>query len=265
MKQWLKISFWVLGVSLILWLLHIANTYYEDNKLPDPVVKIKVDGPNAFLSKDELLKQLHRKHLIYEDQTWAELNTSAIENFIRINTHVKKVHVYRSIGRSWTIDITLRKPIVRVFNKHGESYYVDSEGYLMKIAPSHAARVLVASGEINEKLGGLNVPQIINNDSLISIHKLDDIYRISNYVCNDPLFQSLVGQIYVEKNGDLILIPLIGDQRIVIGSADTEEDVKQKFEKLRVFYEEAMPYTGWETYKEIVLKYDGQIVCKKKE
>jgi cell division protein FtsQ len=79
------------------------------------------------------------------------------------------------------------------------------------------------------------------------------------------LFRSLVGQIHLEKNGDFILVPLVGDQKIVFGSAYTEEEVTEKFKKLRVFYNEAMPYAGWLTYKEISLKFEDQIVCKKKE
>ena len=115
-----------------------------------------------------------------------------------------------------------------------------------------------------ERSNGIRVPQIINNDTLISILKLDDIYWISNYVCNDPLFQSLIGQIQVEKNGDLLLIPLVGDHVINFGSANSKSEVGKKFEKLKVFYKEAIPYEGWRKYEEISLKYEGQIVCKKK-
>ena len=111
------------------------------------------------------------------------------------------------------------------------------------------------TGEIFDRQKSISVDEIINNDSLISIRKLDDIYRISDYVCNDPLFHSLIGQVHLEKNGDFILVPLVGDQRIV----------SEKFEKLRIFYKQAIPYEGWNTYKEISLKYEDQIVCKKKE
>ena len=122
----------------------------------------------------------------------------------------------------------------------------------------------MASGEIFDRIDGESVPDIINNDSLISIRKLDDIYRISDYVCYDPLFRSLIGQIYLDKNGDFTLVPLVGDQKIVFGKANSESQVKAKFEKLRTFYHEGMPYVGWHTYSEINVKYDGQIVCKRK-
>lgn len=61
------------------------------------------------------------------------------------------------------------------------------------------------------------------------------------------------------------MIPLVGNQKIVFGSAFTDKEVKEKFEKLKIFYKEAIPYEGWNKYSEISLKYDKQIVCKKKE
>ena len=121
------------------------------------------------------------------------------------------------------------------------------------------------TGEIFDRQKSISVDEIINNDSLISIRKLDDIYRISDYVCNDPLFHSLIGQVHLEKNGDFILVPLVGDQRIVLDTTRSEREVSEKFEKLRIFYKQAIPYEGWNTYKEISLKYEDQIVCKKKE
>ena len=128
----------------------------------------------------------------------------------------------------------------------------------------HTAHVLVFSGSITENMEKASVKEIINNDSLKSIRKIDDIYRISDYVCNDPLLHVLIGQVYLEKNGDFILTPLVGDQIIIFGSANTDEEVKDKFERLKIFYKEAMPYVGWDKYKEITVKYEGQIVGRKK-
>jgi cell division protein FtsQ len=57
---------------------------------------------------------------------------------------------------------------------------------------------------------------------------------------------------------------LIGDQKIIFGSANSELEIKEKFDRLRVFYEEAMPFEGWDKYDEISVKYEGQIVCRKR-
>jgi cell division protein FtsQ len=128
----------------------------------------------------------------------------------------------------------------------------------------HTARVLVFSGKIKDRFSPNSIFKIINNDSLKSIRNLDDIYRISNYVCNDPILHKLIGQVYREKNGDFVLIPIVGDQKINLGTANSDEDVNDKFGRLLDFYKEAMPYEGWNKYSEISVKYEGQIVCRKR-
>jgi cell division protein FtsQ len=178
-------------------------------------------------------------------------------------TEVKDVKVYTNIGRKWEIEVTVRKPIARIYNQFDENYYLDEDGVIMRSSSTHTARVVVVTGFIPDKINAPSVSEIINNDTLKSIQKLDDVYRISNYVCNDPLLQSLIGQIHLKKDGNFVLIPLVGGQKIIFGSAYSNEEVKLKMNKLKVFYKEGMPYEGWNKYDVINLKYKKQIVCRK--
>lgn len=264
MNKWIKIALWGIFAIGIISLLTVVRTIQNERTLEKPEIIVEKIGEDPFLTDRELLKKLKLEGLFFDGMRRDELNLEAIELYVSGISQVKTVKVYSEIGNHWQIKIKLKRPVVRVFNKYGESFYLDEEGGIMSTTPSHTARSIVASGEIFDRIDGESVTDIINNDSLISIRKLDDIYRISNYVCYDPLFRSLIGQIYLEKSGDFILVPLVGDQKIVFGKANSESEVKAKFEKLRTFYHEGMPYVGWETYSEINLKYEGQIVCKRK-
>jgi cell division protein FtsQ len=264
MKKWIKIVLWVLLVAAALAVLIIANYTNQAKKSRVPFMSIHVEGENAFITEAELLKRVEDKHLFKPNQSVESLNVRNIERFIEAMEEVKSVKVYKNIGAAWFIEVELRKPIARIFKTNNKSYYIDDEGNTLGRSNLHTARVLVFSGYINENLDRVKVAEIINNDSLKSIRKIDDIYRISDYVCNDPLLHVLIGQVYLEKNGDFILTPLVGDQIIIFGSANTDEEVKDKFERLKIFYKEAMPYVGWDKYKEITVKYEGQIVGRKK-
>jgi len=265
MKKWLKISLWsVFGIGVIT-LVFMTQKAQSEKVLTKPIVKVHVDGESVFLTGEEVYDELWAEGLIFADQRRGQLDIEKIEAHLEGISQVKNVKVYSRLGGEWEIDVETRKPIARIYNKHGGTYYLDSEGKTMEISHQHASRTLVVTGNIPDRMGSLSVGEIINNDSLKSIRKLDDIYRISNYVCNDPLFRSLVGQIHLEKNGDFVLVPLVGGQKIIFGSAYSEKEVTEKFKKLRIFYREAMPYEGWETYTEINLKYMDQIVCEKKE
>ena len=128
----------------------------------------------------------------------------------------------------------------------------------------HTARVLVFSGAIDEPYNPRIHCGFINNGTLKSSRKIDQIYHISNYVCNDPLMHRLIGQVFLDPSGDFILIPMLGDQQIIFGAARSDKEVADKFERLKHFYKEALPHEGWNKYKEISVKYEGQIVCRKK-
>lgn len=265
MNKWVKISLWsVFGISVVV-LLVLTQRYLQELPLKKPAVQISVTGENSFLSESELTTRLQRNNLIYVNQRVKDLGPEKIERFIRKMEEVKTVAVYSSLNGSWNINIELRKPIAHIFNSIGQNFFLDADGHTISSSSEHTARVLVVSGEIPDRFGQESVNVIINNDSLKTIRKLDDVYRISNYVCNDPLMQSLIGQIHRESNGDFVLIPLVGGQKIVFGSAFTDKDVAEKFKKLKIFYKEAIPYEGWNKYSEISLKYENQIVCKKKE
>jgi cell division protein FtsQ len=263
MKKVFKIIFWVLfAVGLIL-IVFFASKENNNTVAKKPDISIHVEGENAFLTESELLDRLIYKRLYQKNMKVNVVNVKKIEAAIIKMEEVKKVRVYKNIGNSWNIDVELRNPIARIFTLSQKAYYLDDEGFTMGRSTLHTAHVLVFSGFITEIMERTSVKEIINNDSLKSIRKLDDIYRISNYVCKDSLLNALIGQVYLEKNGDFILIPLVGKQTILFGSANSDEVVADKFNRLKVFYKEGMPHEGWEKYNTIIVKYEGQIVCRK--
>ena len=263
MKKVFKIIFWVLfAVGLIL-IVFFASKENNNTVAKKPDISIHVEGENAFLTESELLDRLIYKRLYQKNMKVNFVNVKKIEAAIIKMEEVKKVRVYKNIGNSWNIDVELRNPIARIFTLSQKAYYLDDEGFTMGRSSLHTAHVLVFSGFIIENMEKASVKEIINNDSLKSIRKLDDIYRISNYVCKDSLMNALIGQVYLEKNGDFILIPLVGKQTILFGSANSDEVVADKFNRLKVFYKEGMPHEGWEKYNTIIVKYEGQIVCRK--
>lgn len=265
MKKWMKIALWSLFVIGIVVLLSFVRQSIREKVVLDPEIHITVDGENAFLTEIEVLTRLKQANLLFVGQKFEELEFEKIERYIGAMPEVKTVRAYSQFSGQWKLDIELRMPIARVFNNFGENFYLDKDGFSMETTTAHTARVLVVTGDIPDKFPSLSVDEIINNDSLKSIRKIDDVYRISNYVCNDPLMQALIGQIHRKRNGDFVLIPIIGGQEIIFGSALSTEEVEEKFKKLKIFYKEAMPYQGWNKYSEISLKYKEQIVCRKKE
>jgi cell division protein FtsQ len=264
MKKWMKISLWFLGSVLVLVLMSLVYST-QKNKVLHPVnIHIEVDGENAFLTENELKIRLQRDNLIYPGQKFDNLNIQQVEYYVTNMNEVKDVRVYTQIGAEWNIDLKLRRPIARIFNKKGESFYLDKEGNTMLPSNLHTARVLVVNGDIPDKLNGKTVLQIESTKEWQESYLLDDIFYLAQTISSDDFLEALVAQIHLNAEGDFILIPQVGGHTINFGSAKSTEEVERKFEKLKIFYTQGMPYEGWRKYSEVILKFKDQIVCVKK-
>ncbi|HEY4197539.1 MAG TPA: cell division protein FtsQ, partial [Mucilaginibacter sp.] len=78
-----------------------------------------------------------------------------------------------------------------------------------------------------------------------------------DYIRKDSLWDAQIAQVYVDQNHEIELIPRVGNQRILIGNADS---LDIKFHNLLAFYKQALPQVGWDAYKLINIKYSNQIV-----
>lgn len=155
--------------------------------------------------------------------------------------------------------------MLRVFNSSGESYYIDSTGRIMPLSFKSTSRVLVANGFLNEPFARryqFSMQDINNNENLKAITKLDDLYEITGKLYADSCLRSLIHQIYVDQNGEFVLIPAIGKQQILLGKS--ADDLSHKLNKLKLFYLEGLNKTdSWNKYSSINLKYKNIVVCTK--
>jgi cell division protein FtsQ len=264
MKKWMKISLWILSITGLIITMSFVRKSQQDRLLEYPDILIEVEGENAFLTEQELEERLRRENLIYPDQRFSQLDINAVETYIQNMNEVKTTKVFTEIGSKWNIRLELRKPIARIFNRTGETFYLDHEGNTMLPSSLHTARVMVVNGVIPDKLNGPTTTDIIGNKELESKYQLDDIFYLASAISEDPFLEALVAQVHLNEEGDFIIIPQVGGHTINFGSAKNLEEVERKFQKLKIFYKEGMPYEGWRKYDEVVLKFKDQIVCTKK-
>jgi cell division protein FtsQ len=149
-----------------------------------------------------------------------------------------------------------------VFNVYDESYYLDKDGNVMPTSDNYTARVPVASGFIMDKQFKMQRFKVAEmTDSMNQRSSLDELFKLATFIRNDEFWKAQIQQIRVEPNGELTLIPTVGDHHILLGGTDKME---QKFKKLLLFYRKGLNKTGWDQYSHINLKYKDQVICTKK-
>ena len=261
MKGKLKIAAWALFAVAIIGVLFLARKNQDEAIVLNPNISISVVDENAFLTETELLIRLKRLNLFYPNQLVKNLNTAAIEEHIRKMHEVEEVDVYKQLGGNWGIKLKVRQPYARIFNRFGESFYVDSKGATMDPTPNFTARILVFTGNIKDRSDSLLVEDIESDPKLKNERSLDEIFHIAKVIHENTFLTAQISQVHRDKWGDFVLIPRVGAQRIVLGPAPSERDVSEKLKKLIVFYTIGLPYVGWNKYKTINLKYRNQVVC----
>jgi cell division protein FtsQ len=90
---------------------------------------------------------------------------------------------------------------------------------------------------------------------------LSDLQELASYIHHDPFWNSQFVQVFVNKKGEIELIPRVGAHIIILGKADAYQN---KLKKLKTFYVKGLNSIGWNDYETINLKYKNQVICSKR-
>ena len=224
------------------------------SQINDTIVKITHldNGNKDFIDSMDVLVIL--KHALdgdIKDERVGRLNVSHIEQILNQDPFIQKADVYVTALNNLSITVTQREPICRIIDNAGGNYYLDKNGIRMPLSKHFSARVPIITGNI--------VPY--DPDFMKKNNSLRNVFYLVQTLENDNFFRPLIQQISVDAGGEFTLIPVLGDQKIRIGDIGSLDD---KMNRLKIFYREAIPYEGWNTYSTISVKYKGQIVCKKR-
>ncbi len=192
------------------------------------------------------------------------INMALLEKIMLNNPFIESARVFSTIDGKLHIEVVQRDPIVRVINFRDESFYMDGNGVYMPVSENYTARVPVANGFIFNREAEGNVRAYSDeelNDTTVAVSRAYQVFQVAEYIRQHEFWNSQIEQIYMNLNGDMELIPRVGEHKIVFGDS---RDLKIKFEKLYLFYQEGLNNTGWNKYTTINLKYQNQVVCTKK-
>src|SRR5690554_7104289 len=83
--------------------------------------------------------------------------------------------VYTNLDDQWHIDVKTRRPIARVIANGVDDFYIDNEFQLMRLSPYAKPKILAFTGLEQLISVEMGYDEIINNDSLKTKSKMDQI------------------------------------------------------------------------------------------
>lgn len=241
---------WLISLSGLITLMSFIEIKKSSLKCKD--VKVLLPGKFNFIERDEVDRILMQSAGAMVGTDLNEINIHKLENALKANPFIEFAKVYADMTGIIYVQIRQREPVIRVVNMANLHFYIDANGNKIPLSENYTAKVLVASGFIEEDFNG--------RVDTLKTQMARDLYRTALYIKGDTLWDNQIEQLFVDLKGDIEMVPRVGSQKIILGSADS---LQTKFKNLLVFYKKAIPKVGWDTYKTINLKYANQIVCEK--
>ena len=180
-----------------------------------------------------------------------DIDVKAIEERFKKEAYLRDVKVFIDSRAVLNIEVAPREAFFRVLHEDGTSYFMDREGYRFPVSRHYTPRVHVVTGKVP-----IIKESLASSDSNV-VHQ---VYELLEFIKKDELLDALVEEVHVEIGGVIELVPKVGKFKIIYGRHDPLA-MADRFENLKIFYEEGMPYEGWNKYSSINIEYKDQVVC----
>lgn len=194
-----------------------------------------------FLKLRDVEAVLKRNNISPIGKEMWRIDTYDLSMRLEENQIIRKAVCYKTPDGTLRIGIYQRNPILRVMGVSG-NYYIDDEGITMPVSYNFTAHLPVATGYVTREMA------------------TTDLHRFALFLEENKFWRAQIEQIHLLANGEVQLIPKVGEQVILLGNFTNFE---KKLDNLLTFYQKGLRKKGWNAYKTINLKYENQVICSK--
>ncbi|MFN0203229.1 MAG: cell division protein FtsQ/DivIB [Bacteroidia bacterium] len=240
---------YAIACIILLVLLGTVNSYQRNLICKKLDLKIISKEDNAFLNEAQIRKMIeedYKRPVLGEKMSHIDMH--AVEVALKKSPYIENAQVYRSFSSDLKLEIALREPIARIIDGDGTNMYVDKNGKKFPTVNRHASHVPIIRGTFDE---------ILTPADSFACDLVERSLPVAKFVYNHPFWNAQISEIYIQQSGDLRFYPQIGNMYIEFGDS---KRIEEKFDNLKLFYDQVIKQIGWGRYKGVSVKYRGQIV-----
>lgn len=228
----------------------LAFTSIESKNIMCTDIEVVFDDSDLIhIDKEKLVRLVKNADNKILNKTLDKINSEIIEDEIENIPAILTADVYKLIVNEkgsykgvLVVKVKHREPVMRVITSSG-GYYLDKYGMRIPVSSSYTTNVLVTTGSISEKFA------------------VEKLLPFVLYVQENDFWNAQIEQVYVEEDGDVLLIPLVGGHIIELGELD---NYNEKLNVMRAFYKQVLVKNNWDKYEKVSLKYKNQVVAKRR-
>lgn len=239
MKVLLRFLLMVVLVVYLFVSFFILRSHAAEDKCVDLQVEVLDSAVRHYVSAADVYRYIEEYDLDPCGKPLGEIDTENLEQTLMHNGMLASVECYKRVGGTVCVKVTQRVPVMRVM-AGGSNYYVDTEGERVAAMSRYRVHLPLVTGRV---------------DSVLTYR---DLLPVVRYIYEHPFWNAQIEQIHVNECHEIELVPRVGNQTILLGSA---QDYETKFDNLMTVYKKVFSHTGWSMYDTISLKYKNQVVC----
>ena len=239
-------------------LLSFVNREQINRIVEKPELKINKLKGDPFMDESDVENLVYTRLDTLEGKLIGDLKLGEIENLLEDQPSVKNAEVYTSIKGDVHLNIDLKRVIARFKPDTTKGFYLDDHGGIMRWVSKYTPRVLTVTGHLH-KYNRFLKDSLVTSDLRTHSKLINDVYAFAKFVDQSSYWKAQIGQVYINKSGDAVIIPLVGNQEFILGDLS---DYELKLNKIKIFHKKIAMKVGWGKYKIVNLKFNNQIVCK---
>lgn len=212
-------------------------------------LNVTIENPEInFVTKEDIITTVENLGIRPEKTLIKTVDCQAVEKNIESNQWVKSAEIFVSSNNFMNVKVLQKNPVVRIQQKDSSdyAYYLDEYANPISLSKKYTPRVSVVT---TDRLS------YTKNDLKLK----SSLVQLAQFIDKDTFWNVAVAQIDVNSNNQILLVPMMGTQTIILG---TTEDLENKMARLFTFYQQGMNTVKWSLYDEIDLRFKGQIVCR---
>ena len=252
--SWSAVLYSILGLAALVGMAVLMSLVSKkDSEQVCQSLMVAVEGKETFIDQHDISKMIDDRFGSIVGKPLQLIEYHKIEEAIEQLPYVSDAEIFADLDGVVKVIVKQREVVLRIVSAGGREYYLDGEGNKVPVTLKYVPHVLVASGNIKE---GYKNPLEKAESKMVN-----DLVKIVEHIKGDELWENQIVQIYVNNQNDIELIPRVGKEVLIIGSADS---LDYKLDRLKVYYKEILPKVGGDAYARVNVKYADQIICERK-
>ncbi|GAJ02736.1 unnamed protein product, partial [marine sediment metagenome] len=134
MRKLKNIIISILTISYLVVVLGLIDD--KSHNLPCKLIRVNIldSLEQGFVTGEDILSVIQDRQKKILGYPVGGINTDKMENLLNAIPSIKSAEIYKTIDGALNINVVQRKPILRIFYRNRQNYYIDSEGEIIPLS-----------------------------------------------------------------------------------------------------------------------------------